>query len=221
MASRACNWSGSFPFPQLHLLPVHPLLSVAFPQCWSSFHPCNIQPLPGSDLDSCLLECPSPRSWQGSSLWHRSRIRCYLLWKSSGHLTKGAPYLYCLSCDWFIAIIALPVWTVFVHVCVYIFLWLFCCSVSQSCPTLCDPWTAACQVSLSLTISWRLCSNSCPLSQRCHPTISSSVIPFSSCLQSFPASGSFLISQLFASGGQSIGASASASVLDCLPLIKI
>ena len=51
-------------------------------------------------------------------------------------------------------------------------------------------------------------SNSCPLSQWCHPTISSSVIPFSSCLQSFPASGSFLMSQLFASGGQSIGASA-------------
>ena len=57
------------------------------------------------------------------------------------------------------------------------------------------------------------CSNSCPLSQWCHPTISSSVIPFPSCLQSFPASGSFLMSQLFTSGGQSIGASASASVL--------
>ena len=51
--------------------------------------------------------------------------------------------------------------------------------------------------------------NSCPLCRWCHPTISSSVIPFSSCLQSFPASGSFLRSQLFASGGQSIGASAS------------
>ena len=47
--------------------------------------------------------------------------------------------------------------------------------------------------------------NSCPLSQWCHPTISSSVVPFSSCLQSFPASGSFLMSQLFASCGQSIG----------------
>ena len=56
-------------------------------------------------------------------------------------------------------------------------------------------------------------SNSCPLSQWCHPTISSSVIPFSSCPQSFPASRSFPISQHFASGGQSIGASASASVL--------
>ena len=56
-------------------------------------------------------------------------------------------------------------------------------------------------------------SNSCPSSQWCHPTISSSVIPFSSYLQSFPASGSFPISQFFASGGQSIEASASASVL--------
>ena len=57
------------------------------------------------------------------------------------------------------------------------------------------------------------CSNSCPLSRWCHPTISTSVIPFSSHLQSFPASGSSPRSQFFASGGQSIGASASASVL--------
>ena len=55
--------------------------------------------------------------------------------------------------------------------------------------------------------------NSCPLSQWSHPTISSSVIPFSSCLQSFPASWSFRMSQIFASGGQSIGVSASTSVL--------
>ena len=57
------------------------------------------------------------------------------------------------------------------------------------------------------------CSNSCPLSRWCHPTISSSVISFSSCLQSFPASGSFPMSQFFTSGGQSIGVSTSASVL--------
>ena len=56
-------------------------------------------------------------------------------------------------------------------------------------------------------------SNSHPLSQWCHPVISSSVIPFSSCLQSFPASGSFPVSQLFTSCGQSIGVSSSASVL--------
>ena len=59
----------------------------------------------------------------------------------------------------------------------------------------------------------RACSNSCPWSWWCHPTISSSVIPFSFCLQSFPASGSFPMIQFFASVGQSIGASASASVL--------
>ena len=57
------------------------------------------------------------------------------------------------------------------------------------------------------------CSNSHPSSQWCYPTISSSVAPFSSCLQSFPASGSFLMCQFCASGGQSIGASTSASVL--------
>ena len=59
----------------------------------------------------------------------------------------------------------------------------------------------------------RACSNSCSLSQWCHPIISSSVIPFSSCLQSFPASGSFPMSQFFTSGCESIGASALASVL--------
>ena len=69
----------------------------------------------------------------------------------------------------------------------------------------------------------RVYSNSCPLSQWCHPTISSSVAPFSSCLQSFPAPGSFQMSQFFISGGQSIGISASGSVLpmniqDCFPL---
>ena len=69
----------------------------------------------------------------------------------------------------------------------------------------------------------RASSNSCPLSQWYHSTVSSSTVPFSSCLQSFPASGSFQMSQFFTSGGQSIGASASASVLpmntqDWLPL---
>ena len=59
----------------------------------------------------------------------------------------------------------------------------------------------------------KACLNSCPLSRWCHPTVSSSVVHFSSHLQSFPASGSFQMSQFFASGGQSIGVSASASVL--------
>ena len=85
-------------------------------------------------------------------------------------------------------------------------------SVTQSCPTLrlhglqharppCPSPTP------------RVCSNSCPSSWWCHPIILSSVVPFSSCLQSFPVSGSFPMSWLFASGGQTIGVSASASVL--------
>ena len=73
-------------------------------------------------------------------------------------------------------------------------------------------WTAAHQVSLSITNSG-VYSNSCLLSQWCHPIISSSVVPFSTCPQSFPASESFQMSQLFASGGRSIGVSDSASVL--------
>ena len=83
-----------------------------------------------------------------------------------------------------------------------------CCSVAKLCPSLSPhglqhtrlPWPSP---------SPGVCSNSCLLSRWCHPTISSSVIPFSSCLQSFPASGSFPASLLFTSGGQSIGASAS------------
>ena len=63
------------------------------------------------------------------------------------------------------------------------------------------------------SLSSGACSNSCPLSQWCHPTILSSVVLFSSSFQSFPASGSFLMSWLFTSGGQNIGVSASASVL--------
>ena len=63
------------------------------------------------------------------------------------------------------------------------------------------------------SLSPRVCSNSCPRNCWCHPTISSSVASFSSCPQSFPASGSFPMSRLFILGGQSIGASASASVL--------
>ena len=73
------------------------------------------------------------------------------------------------------------------------------------------PWTAVCQGSLPFTISWSFSSSLCPLNPSCHPTVSSSFVPVSSCLQSFQASGSFLMSR-FTSSGQSIGASASASV---------
>ena len=80
-------------------------------------------------------------------------------------------------------------------------------SLAQSCPAHCnhmDHTRLPCPSPTS-----RACSNSCLLSQWCHPTISSSVVTFSSCLQSFSASGSFPINWLLASGGQSIGASAS------------
>ena len=99
-------------------------------------------------------------------------------------------------------------------------------SVTQSCPALCDP--TDCSTTPQTTAqphglqharlpcpspTLGAYSNSCPSSLWCHPTISSSVIPFSSWLQSFLASGSFQMSQFFASGGQKIGASASVSVL--------
>ena len=73
-------------------------------------------------------------------------------------------------------------------------------------------WTAACQASMSNTKS-QACSNSCSLCRWCHPNVSSSVVPFFSCLQSFPASRSFPVSQFFTSGGQSIRVLASTSFL--------
>ena len=79
-------------------------------------------------------------------------------------------------------------------------------SVAQSCSTLCRPMDCP-------SPTPGACSNSCPSSSCFYPTISSSVVPFTSCLQYFPASGSFSMSQLFATSGQSIGASASASEL--------
>ena len=85
------------------------------------------------------------------------------------------------------------------------------------------PWTAAHQTSCPSPAPGA-CSNSCPLNQCFHPTISPSAVPLSTCLLSFPAPGSFLRSQFFASGGQSIGPSASASTLpiniqDWFPLV--
>ena len=94
--------------------------------------------------------------------------------------------------------------------CVYI--WIIIVQLLSHVWFFATPWTAASKASLSITNSWSL-FKPCPLSQWCHPTISSSVIPFSSCLQSFPASGSYQMNQFFLSDGQSIGTSASASVL--------
>ena len=80
-----------------------------------------------------------------------------------------------------------------------------CCSVTQSCPSLCNPVDCSMPGRLPCpSLSPGVCSDSCPLNWWCHPTISSSVTSFS-CPQSLPASGSFPMSWLFASGGQSIG----------------
>ena len=81
------------------------------------------------------------------------------------------------------------------------------------CPTICDPTDCS---TPGLPVHRQLLefySNSCPLSWRCHPTILPSTVPFSSCLQSFPASGSFQMSQLFASGDQSTNWSFSFSII--------
>ena len=83
------------------------------------------------------------------------------------------------------------------------------CSAANLGPTLCNTHAQQHTRLLCLSLSPWVCSNLCPLSQWCHQPISSSVTPFSSCPQSFPASGSFPMSQLFASGGQSIAAAAS------------
>ena len=87
-----------------------------------------------------------------------------------------------------------------------------CCSVSKSCLTL---WPHELQNTRlpCPSLATRVCSNSCPLSRWCHPTISSSVVPFSCCLQSFPASGSFSSESALCIRWQSTGTSASASVL--------
>ena len=86
-------------------------------------------------------------------------------------------------------------------------------SVAPSCPTLCDPHGLQHTRPPCPSPTPGVHPSTCWLSRWCHPAISSSVVPFSSCPQSFPISESFQMSQLFASGGQSIGVSASASVL--------
>ena len=88
------------------------------------------------------------------------------------------------------------------------FLICMCCSVAKSSPTFWNAMNCRTPGFPCPSLSPWVCSNLCPLSRWRHPTISSSVVPFSSCPRSFPASGSFPLSQCFTSGGQSIGASA-------------
>ena len=115
---------------------------------------------------------------------------------------RGPWWSFPTSCNWPRGIIIKPQFSSF-HF----------SSVAQSCPTLCDPMDCSMPGFPVPSPAPRAYWNSCPSSQWCHPTISSSVVPFSSCLQSFPASGSFHMSQFLTSGGQSIRVSASVSVL--------
>ena len=101
------------------------------------------------------------------------------------------------------------------------FIWLVFSSAAQSCLALCDPMDCSMARLPCPSPTPGACPNSCPSSWCCHPTIASSLVPFSSCLQSFPASGSFPRSQFFASGGQSIGVAASVlpmTIQDWFPL---
>ena len=86
-------------------------------------------------------------------------------------------------------------------------------SAAQSCPTLCDPMNDSTPGLPGPSPTPGMYPNLCPLSWRCSPTITFSVVPFSSCPQSFPVSGSFQMSQFFTSGGQNIEVSASTSIL--------
>ena len=150
-----------------------------------------LTPLPPNPLTT-----PHPAPWPTVSLW----VHCIGLW-FAGPGTHHLRYLDIMR--------NLRAWPnlnqclCFVYVHFLSRVWLFT-----------TPWNAALQASLSFTISWSLLKlMSIGWHRWCHTTISSSVVPFSSCFQSFPASGSFPVSQLFMSGGQTIGASASVYVL--------
>ena len=125
------------------------------------------------------------------------------------------PIFSCNSCFIFIAVLYYAEWIychVFIHSTVDWHLGCFQCfsSVDQLCPTLCHPMDCSMP---GFPVHHQLSELTQTSSQWCHPTISSSVIPFSSCPQSLPTSGSFPKCQLFAWGGQSIGVSVSPSVL--------
>ena len=137
-------------------------------------------------------------------------------WNISFHISKqGCPRHQQLQPLWIVSWRALRTFRMWKHrVC--------CCgSVAKSCLALYNPMDCSTPGFPPPSPSPRACSNSYPVSQWCHATISSSVTPFSSYAQSFPASGSFLMSYLFASGGQIMGASASVlpmNIQDWFPL---
>ena len=135
--------------------------------------------------------------------WQRSLKRSWTLWGSRAQKPFCVPHFFITGNRLHSAPMTFPV-----------FHWAGSVQFSRSVmsDSFQPPWTAAPRLPCPLQTPGAY-SNSCLLSGWCHPTISSSVVPFSSRLQSFPASGSFPMSQFFASSGQSIGVSASAAVL--------
>ena len=153
----------------------------------------RVQSLGGEDpLENEMATHPSNLAWRTPLTEKPVRIQSMGSQKSWTQLNNSTTYINIndIINHWYFVVIELLS-------CVWLFATL---------------WTAAHQASLSFVIT-RVCSSSCPLSRWCHPTISSSVVPFSSGPQSFPVSESFPRSQHFASGDPSIGASVSASVL--------
>ena len=138
--------------------------------------------------------------------WHHLQV-----WVISNLLNHQvvSEHLGCLQLH---GIIYATVLNIFVNISIFSLRWFISFVVVQSpcCVGLCNPTDCSTPRLPHPSISAGICSNSC---QWYHPTILSSIIPFSSCPQSFPASGSFPVSHLFTSGGHSIGSSASASVL--------
>ena len=128
--------------------------------------------------------------------WRKRKSDCQRLWVSLGVTDKNILKRDCNDS----------------HTMLWIYFCCCCYWVTKSCPTLCNPMDCS-TLGFPVFHCLRVSSNSSPFSWWCHPTISPSATPFSFCLQSLPASGSFPMGQLFSSGGQSIGASASASVL--------
>ena len=131
---------------------------------------------------------------------------------------------------WIIYIWIIYIWIIYIiYICVYIYIYIYIYIYNDTYPirsvslvfssvqSVSSVWLQPHEMQHARpscpSLTSGACSNSCPSSRWCHPTISSSVIPFSAYLQSCPASGSFLMSQLVTSGGRSIGASASVSVL--------
>ena len=164
-------------------------------------------PCPLSYPKVCLSSCPL-NSWCHPII-SSSVISSFCL--QSFPAPELFPMSHCLhSCTLFILIckifLILPLYGMLLSLSQF-------SSVTQSCPILCIPMDCSMPGFPVHHQLPELCSNSRPPSQWCYPTISFSVIPFSFCLQSFPGSGSFLMSQLFTSGGQNIGVSASTSVL--------